>query len=254
MKRAIISLGLIVSLIGTAGVSGSRVYAAEQTGKTLVRPGKDNETLPKKNPDDEIYGLPGLDTDEQKDYHTLQLRMTKSEENEIRLTWNYLSEASGYELYGARCNTGSKRYKVALITDLEDPAMTAWMCLGLKADTYYKFVIRAYQKKDGVKTYIARSVCTHVPTAGDTYGTIQAVSVPDAKIQMTVGSSHTIKATVGADERKLLRHIGMRYESTKPGVVTVDENGKLHAVKKGSAKVYVYAPNGVYATVAVTVR
>lgn len=254
MKRAIISLGLIVSLLGTTGVSDSRVYAAEQTKKTLVRPGKDNETLPKKNPDAEIYGLPGLDTDEQKDYHTLQLRMTRSDQNEIRLTWNYMSDATGYELYGARCNTGSKRYKVALITDLEDPVMTSWMCLGLKADTYYKFVIRAYQKKNGVKTYIARSVCTHVPTAGEKYGTIQAVSVADAKVQMAAGGSHTIKATVGTDGRKLLRHIGMRYESANPDVVTVDENGKLHAVTKGRAKVYVYAPNGLYATVAVTVR
>lgn len=254
VKKLLISVGLIISLLGMICVPDSHVYAAEHTEKTQVELGKDNETLPKKNPDDEIYGMPRLDSEEKKDYHTLQLRMTRSDQNEIRLTWNYMSDATGYELYGARCNTGSRRYKVALITDLEDPAMTAWMCLGLKENTYYKFVVRAYQKKNGIKTYLARSVCTHVPTAGDKYGTIQAVRVSDEKVKMAVGGSHTIKATAGTDDRKLLRHIGMRYESTAPDVVTVDGNGKLHAVKKGSADIYVYAPNGLYTMVSVNVR
>lgn len=255
MRKAIISLGLIVCVAGAFCVTTEcTAYAAKQTKKTLVKPGKDNETLPKKNPDDEIYGLPEPEGEEQTDYHTLQLRMTKSDQNEIRLAWNYISDATGYELYGARCNNGSKRYKVALITDLEDAAMTSWMCLGLKEDTYYKFVVRAYQKKNGIKTYLSRSVCTHIATKGETYGCIQSVNALDETVKMPVGASYKLKATVDTAGRKALRHIGMRYESANPDIVTVDESGKLHAVKKGSAKVYAYAPNGLSATVSVAVR
>ena len=50
------------------------------------------------------------------------------------------------------------------------------------------------------------------------------------------------------------QHRKIKYESDNKKVVTVEPNGKLKGVKKGKATVYVYAQNGIFKTIKVTVK
>ena len=228
--------------------------AKDQEHRPLEKLGKNNETLPRDYSDDDLYGLPGLSDGEQRDYHTLQLQVTKTDIDEIRLAWNAVEGADGYELYGSRCNTKEKRYKATQITDLGAPTLTAWMCTGLKKNTYYKFAVRAYQIKNGSKTYIARSKAAHAPTGGGTSGYIQSVDVEKSKVTMAAGGSYRIRPIVDMSGLKQNFHNTLWYESSDAAVATVDENGRIKAVKKGRAVIFVYAPSGVYAMVAVVVK
>lgn len=239
-----------------SGTAGSQVQAAQtgQAKKQTEKLGKNNETLPDDLAEEDVLGLPALEGEEQRDFATLQLSMTKTDTGQIRLAWNAVAGADGYELYGARCNTATKRYRVVRICELGAPTLTAWMCSNLKENTYYKFIVRAYQTgKDGTRTYLVRSRCVHIPTTGGQYGYISSVQVKNQRVSMHVGGSYQIKAQVETSGKKLVTHKKLRYESTKPKVVSVDEDGTIHALKKGKCVVYIYAPNGTYTAILVKV-
>jgi len=55
--------------------------------------------------------------------------------------------------------------------------------------------------------------------------------------------------------KKLKEHTAvLRYESSNTEVATVNSKGKITAKGKGSCYVYVYAQNGVYKRIKVTVE
>lgn len=57
------------------------------------------------------------------------------------------------------------------------------------------------------------------------------------------------------EDKKLKEHTAvLRYETSKSEVVSVNSKGKITAKSKGSSYVYVYAQNGVYAKIKVTVQ
>ena len=255
IKRGWLLFAFVLALTAMPEPAVARTTTAvEQEQDSYEKLGKNNETLPQDFSDDDLYGLPELADGEQKDYHTLQLQVTKTDLHEIRLSWNVVKDADGYELYGARCNAKGKRYRVTQITDLGAPTLTAWMCTGLKKNTYYKFAVRAYQIKNGRKTYLVRSRAAHAPTSGGTYGYIRQVDVKTPDVTMTAGGSYTIRPVVDRSGLRQNFHNTLRYESSDISVATVDENGRIKAVGKGRAVVYVYATNGCYAVVLVVVR
>jgi len=45
-----------------------------------------------------------------------------------------------------------------------------------------------------------------------------------------------------------------RYESSNKKVATVNKKGKIKGISKGKATIYVYAQNGFYKTIKVTVK
>ncbi|MBR6444696.1 MAG: Ig-like domain-containing protein, partial [Firmicutes bacterium] len=53
---------------------------------------------------------------------------------------------------------------------------------------------------------------------------------------------------------KVVKHVGLRYQSSNTKIVKVTSKGTLKGIKKGKAKVWVYAQNGKYKTVDVTVK
>lgn len=235
-------------------VYGQPVQAA-QAQKPVEKNGKNNELLRDDVAEEDILGLPALEGEEQRDFATLQLYMTQTDTDQIRLAWNEVEGADGYELYGARCNTITRRYKVVQVSELGAPTLTSWMCTGLKENTSYKFIVRAYKtERDGTRIYLVRSRCVHVPTTGGKYRYISSVEVRNQRVSMRVGESSKIKARVETSGGRLVTHKKLRYESTKPSVVSVDEDGTLHALKKGRCGIYIYAPNGTYTAMLVKVQ
>lgn len=45
-----------------------------------------------------------------------------------------------------------------------------------------------------------------------------------------------------------------RYESTNAKVASVNKKGKIKAVGKGKCSIYVYAQNGIYKRIKITVK
>ena len=72
-----------------------------------------------------------------------------------------------------------------------------------------------------------------------------------------MGKGKAIRATVKGvkSKRKLLDHVRkVRWYSSNVNVATVDSNGKVKAVGKGTCTVYAIANNGVRNSVKVTVK
>ncbi len=57
-----------------------------------------------------------------------------------------------------------------------------------------------------------------------------------------------------AKKSKIKKHRVLSYESRDPGVATVTAKGVIKGKKKGNTTVYVYAQNGCYKAVKVTVK
>jgi uncharacterized protein YjdB len=111
------------------------------------------------------------------------------------------------------------------------------------------------------KVYGKKSPTVYACTSGSKAGYTAAkrVTVKKTKVSLKKGRTYTIKAgVIRLDKGKKLMPVSyapkLRYLSSNPGVAKVSKSGKITAVKKGRCKVYVYAHNGVYKTVTVTVR
>ena len=100
-------------------------------------------------------------------------------------------------------------------------------------------------------------VIARLPNGGATACTVivrkpaTRVTVDKASVTLNTGSTRQIRATVyPADATSP----ALKYASSNSSVATVDENGLITAVKKGTANITVTAPGGVTATVKVNVR
>ena len=76
---------------------------------------------------------------------------------------------------------------------------------------------------------------------------------------MRIGKTAAIRAKTVPEiqGKKLLQEnhaARYRYASDNRAVATVDENGKITAVGKGTCRIYVYAQNGTSRKITVTVK
>ena len=258
----LLALGLTLDSLAAGGAA--RVQAADNTQKeqaedTQKEQTEDtqkeqiSETEDAKAPDSTIY-LPKAGKDETVNFRTMRLNVTRKDDTSFRITWREVSGADGYELYGARCNTQAESYRAALIATLGSPDMTAWVCRNLKPDTYYKFAVRAYKIEDGKKEYLVRSQYAHAATGGGKYGIIAALLVNKDKVTLSAGKTFQLLTYPYKGEEKTREHAQVRFESTKPSVADVSDEGVITAKKAGTCTVFVYTQNGFYQKVKVTVK
>lgn len=183
-------------------------------------------------------------------FNALQARSTKLTGKSVTLKWKKVSKADGYKVYGNQCGR-KNHYK--LIKDL-GKGKTSYTQKKLKKGTYYKYVVSAYKLVDGKKVTIAVSKTIHAATTGGKYGVAKAVKVNKSKITLKKGKKFTIKAKEVKRDKTIKRHRKIAYESSNTKVATVNRKGVVKAKKKGSCYIYVYAQNGVYKRVKVTVK
>lgn len=67
------------------------------------------------------------------------------------------------------------------------------------------------------------------------------------------GKSKKLKVTL-KNKGKLSKHRKVSFESANSKIATVSKSGKIKGKKKGKTTIYVYAQNGVYTKVSVTVK
>lgn len=180
----------------------------------------------------------------------LRAQTTKLKKNSVTIKWNKVKNVDGYIVYGAKCGAKSK-YKVLKVVSGKT---TSYTHKKLKKGTYYKYNIVAFKYVNGVKVTLAASKKIHATTLGGKYGVAKAVKLNKSKAAIKKGKTFKIKASEIKKDKKIKRHRAICYESSNTKIATVNSKGKIKAKKKGKCTIYVYAQNGVYKTVKVTVK
>ena len=178
----------------------------------------------------------------------------------VRLSWNVMEDADGYDIFFARCNTKKKKYTCKYAGSVRGAKSTSWTKSSLKKGIPYKMYVKAYVIKDGKKSYFAKSPTVHAFASGSSkkYTNPKSVRVKKASAAIKAGKTYKIKASVvKLKKNKTLINTGhapkLRYLSTDTSVATVSKSGKVKGKTAGSCKIYVYAVNGMKKAVKITV-
>ena len=194
-------------------------------------------------------------------FRRLRARSVKQTKTSVTLQWNIIKDADGYFVYGNRCNTGTKSYKYRKLATITGGDISTWTQKDLKKGTYYKYVVKAYRLVNGKKVVTDTSISVHAVTGGGKYGNAKAVSVTQignkknvSKITLKMGKTAQIKAKEVKKDNKIERHRKLCYESSNTKVATVTPDGLIRATGKGTCTIWVYAQNGIYKTLKITVK
>lgn len=184
-------------------------------------------------------------------FSLLQLKATNIATKQVTLRWKKVKAADGYQIYGTRCGKGNK---AKLIKTIEKNGTTKFKVKKLLKGKAYRYVVRAYKMIDGNKITIAASKTTHIFTNGGKYGNAKKVKVKKAKVTMKKGKTFKIKASEVKAKKPLRRHRKLCYESSNTKVAEVTNKGIIKGKSKGTCFIYVYAQNGIYKKIKVTVK
>lgn len=191
----------------------------------------------------------------------LKANSTKQTTTSITLNWTKIANADGYIIYGSRCNTKTTTYTIKKLKTITTNNTLTWTQKNLKKATYYKYIVKAYRLVNGKQVITDTSIYLHVITKGGKYGLAKAVSVTKISgsktttgVTLKVGKTAQISAKEIRVDKPIYNHRGICYESSNKKVATVSKTGVIQAKGKGTCKVWVYAQNGVYKTITVTVK
>ncbi len=227
------------------------------TGTIPRLQGVEESTILDKKSEDDIKGS---------SFSLLQARADKVTRNSIRLKWTRVEHADGYIIYGNKCGRKYSYKKIKTIDKNNTTTYTHKKLNGknLKKGTYYKYIVIAYKNIEGQKISIAVSKTVHAATNGGKYGSAKSITIKtDNKLKkknkqyiltLKKNKKYTINASEVNQSKKIKRHRKIAYESTDAKVVTVSKKGVIKGKNKGICYVYVYAQNGVYKKIKVTVN
>ena len=194
-----------------------------------------------------------------KGFGRLKVRSVNQTKTSITIEWSKLDGVDGYLVYGNCCNTSTKTYKYKKLATITNGR--TWTHKNLKKGTFYKYIVKAYKIVDGKKIVTDTSASIHVITQGSKYGIARSVSVTKIgnkknalKITLKKGKTAQITAKEIKKDKKIRHHRNLCYESSNTAVATVSPEGLIQAVGKGTCTIWVYAQNGVYAALTVTVK
>jgi hypothetical protein len=168
------------------------------------------------------------------------------------LSWNAVTGADGYKIYGSKCG---EKYK--LLKTVKTGSNLSFKNTKLTAGTYYKYYIEAYQNVDGKQVTINKTIPSHVVTAGSSKANPAKVTVKSTKVSISVAGKKSLQAKAVYENGKTAAsgHLStIRYKTSNSKVATVSSKGVVTAKKKGTCYVYCYAMNGIYKRVKITVK
>ena len=178
----------------------------------------------------------------------------------VTVKWGKVNGADRYVVYAAYCNSG-KCKKVGTLSGSKT-SMTFTKLNGSKLNLKknVKVYVVAYRKVNGKETKLARSITAHIVGSKNAkYTNVKKIKLYKSKYTLKANKTATIKAKIVLVDKKKKQlsdsHAPeFRYASGNTKVATVDKNGKIAAVKKGTCYIYVYAKNGYAKKIKVTVK
>ena len=172
-------------------------------------------------------------------FKILQLRAKKTGRNYINLSWTKVKGASGYIIYGNRCNSARKVYSLKKVVST---TRTSAKITKLNKGTYYKYTAVAYKTTTEGQKVIASSKTIHVATSGGKVGNYKKVKLNKKIVKLKCGKVFKIKAEQVPETKKLKvkRRRGICFESSNSSIATVSSSGKVKAKKKGTCVIYIF--------------
>ena len=190
-------------------------------------------------------------------YGTLSARVTKPKKNALKIQWNKVSGAAGYIVYANKCGAGNHYVKIAELNSASAASYNLTKINGknLTKNTYYKILIAAYKNSSTGKRVIAMARTIHVATSGGKNGNPTKLTLNKKKVSVKVKKKFKLTAKqTGKSGTKIKKHRAVMFESSDPRIATVTKKGVIKGVKKGKCYIYVYAQNGLFKKVKVTVK
>ncbi|MBQ3480064.1 MAG: Ig-like domain-containing protein [Clostridia bacterium] len=188
---------------------------------------------------------------------TLLARMTVSGNSKmaLKVAWTDVADACAYDVYFAKCGS---EFRLKKTVKASKPRVVRFK--GLDKRVSYKAYVKAWKMVNNQKVYIGNaSPQVHAITGGYTSQecNTQSVKLNRTRLTLKAGGSASLKAKLKCVKsgKKLLDHADkVRWYSTDANVATVDANGKVTAVGKGSCTIYAIANNGVRSSAKVKVK
>jgi hypothetical protein len=181
-------------------------------------------------------------------FNKLMLKAT-AKGNKITLEWKQIKDADGYIIYGSQCGQRMKQLAV-----IKDPKTVKKVFKKLKKGKYYKYMVVAYKKVAICNRVITKSKTVYCATKYCKKGNPTGIKLRKKKMAVKHGKKATIKATLKYKTKVMSYGCKLRYESSNNKVASVSKNGKIKACKKGTVTIYIYAQNGLCATIKITVK
>ena len=187
-------------------------------------------------------------------------RTTKS----VKVQWTKPTGAVKYVVYGNRCNSGGKKYKMKKLKVTTKQSINFKKIAGKKVrkNTYYKFIVLALDENNNV---VSTSKVIHAGSKGKKSGNPKKITVKKpVKLKKTLKAGQIFRIRAKQIDPKnytVKRHIKVngkrtpfRYESSNTAIAKVTKTGKITAKAPGTCKIWVYAQNGIYRTIKLTVK
>ena len=181
-----------------------------------------------------------------------------SDKNGATVGWKKANEAKRYVIYAAYCGKKSK-YKKIKTVKCNITSFKLKKLNGKKINTKknLKVYIVAQKKVNGKWVKLFKTPTFHIAGKKSKNTNVKKITVKKAKYTLKTSKTAKIKAKlVLVDKKKKpINHVRkFRYMSTNTSVVKVTKKGKIKAVGKGTATIYVFSNNGTPKAIKVTVK
>lgn len=182
-------------------------------------------------------------------------------DGKIIVRWGKVEGATKYKIAISYCREfNNDRYYVYSAEDVYEFVIDEIHGEPLNNKKDYKVKVVAYKVEGKKKTVLAKTFKAHiVGLENKKYTYAKDIDLAKTKVTLELFKSYQIDATtILADSKK--KHLSehhaaeFRYKSSNPNVATVDKDGKVRAVARGTCYVYVYAQNGVSTRMKITVK
>ena len=191
-------------------------------------------------------------------FRKLMARVTGNTKTSLKLRWNKVKGADGYLIYAKKCASKGSYKKIKTI---KKKGTTSYTQKKLKKGTYYQYKVVAYKTKGNKKYILSTSMPVYATTKGGKYTNPKSVRIikPDrakkkSEVIIKKGKKVQLKANIKKGEQAVKEYRKLSYETSNKKIATVSAKGVIKGVRKGTCYVYVYAQNGVYRKVKVTIR
>ncbi len=179
------------------------------------------------------------------------------EDDGATIAWKKAPEAKRYVIYAAYC--GKNKYKKIKTVKDNITSFKLTKLSGKKINTRknLKVYIVVQKKANGKWVKLFKTPTFHTAGKNSKYTNIKKIKVKKAEFTLEQGNTAKIKAKLVLvnKKKKPINHVRkLRYMSTNTAVVKVTKSGKIKAVGKGKATIYVFSNNGTPKAIKVTVK
>jgi len=188
-------------------------------------------------------------------FSVLKAKAGSVKKNAITVSWIKNKNAEGYLIYG---NLAGKKKAMVKLGQTGKTRFTVKKILSKKLGkgTGYKFTVVSYNTSGGYRKVLSVSKTVFSCTLGGKNTNVKKITLKAKSASVKKGKKYRIIVkTVKADKKmKLKTFRKLNFESSNKKIATVSAKGVVKGIRKGKVTIYVYAQNGIYATVKIKVK